>query len=99
VFEDRIIVNSETKAICDFFQVDPLQLISSGALLITASPKKAENIVQALSKNGVQSAIIGEIVKAQDGRILIRRDGSETQLPRPVSDHLWLALAKKFEDN
>jgi len=96
VFEDRIIVNSETRAICDFFQVDPLQLISSGALIITANPEKSEKIIQALSNNRIQSAIIGEIVEARSGRILIRKDGTETRLPRPVSDQLWSALTRKI---
>jgi len=96
VFEDRIMVNPETKAICDFFQVDPLQLISSGALIITANPEKSEKIIQALSNNGIQSAIIGEIVEARSGRILIRKNGTETHLPRPVSDQLWSALTRKI---
>jgi hydrogenase expression/formation protein HypE len=96
VFEDKIIVNSETRAICDFFKVDPLQLISSGALIIIASPEKSEKIIQVLSNNEIQSAIIGEIVEARSGRILIRKDGTETRLPRPVSDPLWSALTRKI---
>ena len=40
VFEDKIAVEPETAKICRFYEIDPLQLMGSGALLISAEPKK-----------------------------------------------------------
>jgi hydrogenase expression/formation protein HypE len=48
VFEEKITVEPETAKICRFYEIDPLQLISSGALLIAADPTAADKIVEAL---------------------------------------------------
>jgi len=93
VYEEEILISEETKRICAHFEIDPLQLISSGTLLITATEEKTEEIVGRLSKNGVHVAVIGEIRKAELGRKLVTRSG-EIQMVRPISDHLWRALAK-----
>ena len=45
VFEDKIAVQPETAKICSYFGIDPLQLISSGALLISAEAKFAGKII------------------------------------------------------
>src|SRR4030042_3279603 len=50
IFEDKITVEPETAKICRFYEIDPLQLISSGALLIAAEPQSADIIVNALCK-------------------------------------------------
>ena len=50
VFEEKITVEPETAKICRFYEIDPLQLISSGALLIAADPEAADRIVDALSQ-------------------------------------------------
>ena len=51
VFEEKITVEPETAKICRFYEIDPLQLISSGALLIAADPQAANKIVDNLCKN------------------------------------------------
>jgi len=94
VYEEKILVPEETRKICAFFGVDPLQLISSGSLLILAEQNKTDEIIRSLSKNGVKSSIIGEVTKPSMGRNLMRRAGEKTELVRPASDHLWRALAK-----
>jgi len=94
VHEKDILVPEETRKICAHFGVDPLQLISSGSLLIVAEQNKTEEIIRSLSKNGVKSSIIGEVTEPSMGRNLVKRAGEKTELVRPVSDHLWRALAK-----
>ncbi len=96
VYKNKIYVHAETAKICTFFKIDPMQLISSGALLISADPNFAEGIVNELKRNNIRATIIGEFVKDPSKRILIHKDGTTTPLPRPVSDHLWLALDSKF---
>jgi len=94
VYENQILVPEETRKICAHFGVDPLQLISSGSLLIVAEEEKTDEILGSLSKNGVQASIIGEVTESASGRKLVTEAGEKTELVRPASDHLWRALEK-----
>ncbi len=94
VYEEKILVPEETRKICAHFEIDPLQLISSGSLLITAEEEKTDEIINKLSRNGVHASIIGEVKEPALGRKLVTKTGEKTELTRPVSDHLWAALAK-----
>lgn len=95
VFEEAIQVSPETTAICNHFQIDPLQLISSGALLISAEAKSAEKIVSTLKDKEIQASIIGELLEDSNQRVLIKRNNAIKDLPRPLSDHLWTALRRQ----
>lgn len=94
VYEEKILVPDETHKICTYFNVDPLQLISSGSLLIIAKDEKTKEIISNLSKNNIQASIIGEIVDPKLGRKIVTKTGEITNLVRPDSDHLWKALEK-----
>jgi len=94
VYEKEILIPEETRKICAHFEIDPLQLISSGSLLIVAEEEKTDEIISSLSRNGVQASIIGEVIEPALGRNLVTKAGEKTELVRPVSDHLWTALAK-----
>jgi hydrogenase maturation factor len=99
VSEKEILVKPETAEICNFFRIDPLQLISSGALLISAKTKLANKIIESLRLNQVQAAIIGELNENVSERILVRKTGKMETLPRPLSDHLWTAIKKYDQRN
>jgi hydrogenase expression/formation protein HypE len=92
VIEEAIPVQPETASICNHFQIDPLQLIGSGALLISAEAKSADQIVRALKLERVQASVIGEFTENMEQRVLTQKDGVVKGLPRPLSDHLWTAL-------
>ncbi len=92
VYEDKIVIGRETSEICRFFAVDPLKLISSGALLIVVSPEKAEGIVKQLEKENIRASIIGETLGDVNCRVIVRRSGLEEALPMPLADELWKAL-------
>ena len=92
IFEKKIPVALETFEVCRFFQIDPLQLIGSGALLISAEPSAAEKIVDELSGHDIEATVIGRFLQNPETRIIVHADGSEAELGRPVCDHLWLAL-------
>jgi len=97
VYEEKILIPEETGKICAHFEIDPLQLISSGSLLIVAEEEKTEEILSKLSQNDIHASMIGEITKPNLGRKIVTRMGEKTELVRPVSDHLWVALAKPFK--
>ncbi|MFP3984717.1 MAG: AIR synthase family protein [Candidatus Bathyarchaeia archaeon] len=95
VYEDKIRIAEETLKICDFFQIDPLQLIASGSLMIAVEKGCGEKVVEVLEGNKIAAAVIGELLSSPKKRFIIRRDGEVEDLVRPLSDHLWLALKKK----
>jgi hydrogenase maturation factor len=95
IIEDAIAVRPETAQVCSYFQIDPLQLIGSGALLISAEAKSADKIVSNLKREGVEAAVIGEFTENAEQRLLMQKDGVTKALPRPLSDHLWTALRRQ----
>ena len=94
IFEDKIAVMPETSEICNFFKIDPLQLISSGALLIAVEQEKTAEIIESLGKKRITASEIGIFESEIKRRVLVKRDKSVVDLPRPLSDHLWSALKK-----
>jgi hydrogenase maturation factor len=94
VFEEKIQIAPETSAICEFFEIDPLQLIGSGALLIAAEPDFALGIIRALERQQIQASVIGEFLENPRTRKFVRKNGKAEDLPRPECDHLWIALKK-----
>ena len=95
IIEEKIPVQPETARICEFFKIDPLQLISSGALLIAAKPETANKIVEKLKQKNIQASVIGEFLKDPSDRTLMKRNGTVQALPKPTSDHLWIALSRE----
>ncbi len=93
-YEERIPIYEETKAVCDALNIDPLKTISSGSLIISAHPKKAEKIVSALKEKGIQASVIGKTVDKSEGSYVFRRDGTKLDLSKPVKEELWRALGE-----
>jgi len=95
VFEAKMPIRRETREICEFFKIDPLQLIGSGALLIAAENNCEDKILEALREHGIEASIIGELLKEKGKRNIIRDNGVTKPLVRPLSDHLWKALKQR----
>lgn len=89
VWVDRIPVAAETKEICEFFSIDPMKLISSGSMLISAP--KSDPILSLLRKEGIEASVIGKAV--HEGRVLVRNGKTEALNP-PESDELWKAISR-----
>jgi hydrogenase maturation factor len=77
-------------------KIDPLKTIGSGALIISAHPKKAEEIVASLRENDIPASVVGEIVNKSDGSYILRKNGAKLDLTKPVKEELWRALKEKF---
>jgi hydrogenase expression/formation protein HypE len=92
VIKEKISVQPETIDICKHFQIDPLQLIGSGALLISVEAKSANRIVRNLALERIQASVIGEFIEDTKQRVLVQKEGNVKALPQPVTDHLWIAL-------
>jgi hydrogenase maturation factor len=97
VYKEKMRVPIETRKICNFFGIDPLQLISSGSLLIAVRGEiGVTKLLKNLKASGIAASEIGILTNARKGRTLIEKNGREVELVRPVSDHLWKALAKSL---
>ena len=84
---DAIPVFDETRALCQLFGLDPLGVIASGALLITAAPGEAERARQALREAGVRVATIGHALPREQG-LSLRTSGEVRPLPRFDQDQI-----------
>ncbi|MCD8157836.1 MAG: AIR synthase family protein [Clostridiales bacterium] len=89
VYADNIPVLEETKEICRLFGINPLRLISSGSMLITAH--NGERLVDALEKEGVRAEIIGKIT--EKNKYIIYNNKKEV-LGVPEPDQIYSARLK-----
>ncbi len=84
IWEENIPISKATKAICNYYKIDPLRLISSGVMLITTN--KSEELLEAFNKEGIKATIIGKVIKGQS--VLVNK-GIETPINPPDSDELF----------
>ena len=73
-----------SKKICDFFGLDPLVTIASGALLLSARPESADTICDALKNEGISCSRIGEV---EAGAVGVSTPGGAV-LARPERDDI-----------
>ena len=92
VEESKITIEPETEAVCRVLGIDPLRVLSSGALLIAARPRNADRIVKSLKQHRVDACVIGEMTRSEKGRALVKRDGGQVKLEPPPRDELYKVL-------
>ena len=91
--ENALPVLESCRALCRHFDLDPLGLIASGALLIAAASDAADGIVAALAGIGVSACRIGEVVTDSEGCVLRNASGRHRPLPHFPRDE----IARLFE--
>jgi hydrogenase expression/formation protein HypE len=84
---EQIPILQETTVLCEKFGLDPLGLISSGALLAALPAEEADRVVKALDAAGILARVIGRVEPADAG-VRIRRGGIETPLPTFARDEI-----------
>lgn len=77
VDSEKVHVLPETVEICEALGVDPWGLISSGALLITASPDRASRVINAVTQTNASAVKIGEVRPPEDGLSVITKGVKE----------------------
>lgn len=82
---EDIPVKQHTVELCEFFDLNPYQLISSGSMLITTDHGNA--LVRALEQEGIKASIIGRTTDSKDK--IIYRDGKAASLEAPKQDELY----------
>ncbi|MEJ2557788.1 MAG: AIR synthase-related protein, partial [Anaerolineae bacterium] len=90
--EAAIPILPETAALCAQFDLDPLGLIASGALLIACPPQDTDSIVGALRAAGILATIVGRAIEEKEGCTLLGEDGR-----RPLPSFARDEIARLFE--
>lgn len=93
IYLDDIIVQDEVRKTCECFGIDPFKAISEGTLLATVRPEKAEDVVNALKKEGIPASAAGEVTDESEG-MHVYEAGRKHKLEHPKVDPFWI----KFEE-
>lgn len=89
--ESLIPVGVTQEKICSYFQIDPRFCVGAGAMVITAKRKYAEVLLKQLHGGNIPATIIGKVVGADEGMVLI--DGSSQKQFTPMNtDPYWNAF-------
>jgi len=84
----EIPVKQETIEICEYFNINPYELISSGCMLMASSDGNL--LVRELEKVGIHAVVIGKALKGKD-RILLNEEEKRFLEP-PKTDELYQVL-------
>lgn len=91
VQREAIPVLPETQAICAHYGIDPLGLISSGALLVAADPSARAALTEAALATGVPLTRIGALTEREHGLTLMDTSG-QYPIPRYDADEITRVL-------
>jgi thiamin-phosphate kinase len=92
VYESRIAIRPETRQVCSALKVDPLRLMSSGCLLIAADKRQSNGILRGLRNHGIPANIIGAVTRRNEGRKLVKVDGSVKVIRPSERDELFRVI-------
>ena len=76
---ENIYIYEESRAFCKAFDLDPLGVIASGALLVTISPGDLAAIEGALGEGAIPVQVIGQVMKGP-ARVLAKQKGGLKEL-------------------
>lgn len=91
LYKNRIPILEETRRICGFLSLDPLNLISSGSMLITTP--NGDELLRILNQNDIRASDIGRITFGQD--FLLKDEDNTVKITIPESDELYKARQMK----
>ncbi|NLO41219.1 MAG: AIR synthase [Ruminiclostridium sp.] len=94
IYKDSIPVLEVTKTICNYFNINPLKLISSGCMLIAT--ESGPTLIEMLADQGVQATVIGKATEKRS-RLLLTETGA-VMIPSPKSDELYKVKKKVSDD-
>jgi hydrogenase maturation factor len=96
VEKESIVVEPCISEICSYFGIDPYASISEGTLIIACRANKAQAVVNALTRKGIKSSIVGELTQPEKGMVLVEKR-KERKLKHPIVDPFWKAFYGAIE--
>lgn len=88
VYIDQIPVTMSTRRICEYYNINPYKLISSGCMLISAGD--GEGLVRYLETAGITATVIGRLNGTKQK--VMTTAGRAEPIPQPASDELYKVL-------
>jgi hydrogenase expression/formation protein HypE len=92
VEESRIPVYAESKVLCDTYGLNPLGVIGSGSLLVTASRREADMILKAAQSQGVTMTDIGYVGVAGPPSVTMLTPDGKKPIPYFEADEITKIL-------
>lgn len=92
VEQGAIPIPDEARILCEIMQVNPLEAIASGALLLAVQQNDVKRVRKAIAKKNIPVTEIGSVTQGQ-GVLLQKGDETTIELQPPARD----ALARLFE--
>jgi hydrogenase expression/formation protein HypE len=76
ISESDVPVKKGVRAMCELLGFDPLHIANEGKVLIVASEKEGQNIMDVLRTNeyGKKSAVIGRVVAEHPGKVVLKNE-------------------------
>ena len=96
--KEKIVEEDCVREICDYFAIDPYASISEGTLIISCREHKAQEVVDVLALKGIKSSVVGQLIEAKKGMILVEA-GEERRLEHPIVDPFWNAFYQALQGN
>ncbi len=87
LYEEQLPIDDVTKKIADYFNINPLKLMSSGVMLMSIDREYVKEFIRELQSEGIEVNTIGMITDGV-GRYLIR-DGEDEYLSAVEADELY----------
>ncbi|MBD3164222.1 AIR synthase [Candidatus Woesearchaeota archaeon] len=87
--ENKFVSPKEVEMVCKELDIDPVEAIAEGTLLITCNAESSEKIISALGSEGIKASVIGKVTDTKDRRMMKRKDGSIRKLAVPEQDPFW----------
>ncbi|MGL5054371.1 MAG: AIR synthase family protein [Fusobacteriaceae bacterium] len=84
---NKIKISDEVRALTNYFDIDPLKLISSGTMLISVAAKDSAELLDSLIKEGIEAYEIGFLT--DDKSKILEINGEEVKIEEPESDELY----------
>lgn len=82
----KIPIRQETVEICEFYDLNPYRLISSGCMLMAT--EDGNKLVRELEKVGINAVVIGKVTEGKD-RVIRKDEEEHSYLERPKTDELY----------
>lgn len=88
---EKIPCYEETEQMCKLFNIQPLGLIASGALLIALDPEDTKEVIAILAANGIVCTPIGKLTKKTEGLKILKK-GKLLKMPTFKVDEITKVL-------
>lgn len=80
VFEEKIPVIKDGEVIFNYFGIDPLKTISSGALLVAVKREGIEDVINLLKSRKIVFSVIGEFKDSKYGKWMIGKNSKKIKI-------------------